>query len=86
MPESKASVEIFEGRREALIASTCDERRLWCVTVADKQWWGLSSTAHRFKLGLLERLIGEDVKPLTREQCQVAMAEELRAKEEQPAS
>lgn len=79
MSDPKAT--IYDSRRECLIASVGDTRRVFVATsieparIQDWTHWGLATTEHEFRKALSEKLWA--VSRLTRNDLQTAMAEEL---------
>ena len=70
---------IYQSRRECLIASVGDSRRVFTATYAESghsgQIWGLATTEHAFLVAVAVRSFG--VTKLTRDDLQSAMADEL---------
>lgn len=84
MSETTDKATIFTSRRECLIASVGDSRRVWSVAVkagSDDQvrvFWGLSRTEHQFRMAVADLIMGQAM-PYTRDQLQAAMADEMKA-------
>lgn len=84
MSETTDKATIFTSRRECLIASVGDSRRVWSVGVkpsADdpvRGYWGLARTEHQFRMAVADLIMGEAL-VYSKDQLQAAMADEMKA-------
>lgn len=86
MSETTDKATIFTSRRECLIESVGDSRRVWSVHVwsgaepddAVTVFWGLARTEHQFRMAVADLIMGQAM-PYSKDQLQAAMADEMKA-------